>query len=136
LIHLLHATLPSLISFLFSPPTTWNCSSLASWPTLMLYTSHNYINQITWHTSWFAFGTFHTHPTPSVVQSDQDRSKTRTRPRSWSLGGLVSAVSQDRTGPLGLVFGLCKMPKDRTRPDRRISRSKYKNESRGFSLAS
>jgi hypothetical protein len=52
-------------------------------------------------------------------------SKTKTRPQSWSLGCLVSAVSQDQTRPLGLVFGLCKMPKDRTRPDHRISNSEY-----------
>jgi hypothetical protein len=68
----LHATLPFMISFLFSPPTTWHCSSLASWPAPMLHTPHSYINttylgrdnsQITWHTPWFNFGAFLTHPT-------------------------------------------------------------------------
>jgi hypothetical protein len=56
-----------------------------------------------------------------MVWSAQDCPKTGTRPRSWSLSGPVSTASQDWTGPTGLVFGLCEIPKDRTRPDHRIS---------------
>jgi hypothetical protein len=64
-------------------------------------------------------------PLHPLVWSDQDHPKTGTRPRSWSFGGPVSAASQDRTGPAGLVFGLCEIPKDRTRPDHRISTRGY-----------
>jgi hypothetical protein len=170
-------TLPNQLSPLF-PPATWHCTSLAPWPTLIstliqisqIDTSTTYLgrdkSQITWHTPWFNFGTFYTHPitiqlcsqhpsytpslstysnchmlqnkqdssargicirtrllylflqflTLSVVRSDQDRSKTRTRPQSWSLA--VRSPQCPKTRPDRWVWSLVFAKSLKTGPDR------------------
>jgi hypothetical protein len=50
-----------------------------------------------------------------MVWSDQDRSKTETRPRSWSFGGPVSEYL--KTGPDRLVWSSVFVKSPKTGPD-------------------